>query len=69
MSQIGYEEYLEWRRQFPVGYLLAKQIEKNKQLPVRKDLYELHEEERRHIADPLSYVGTKPDVEVRYKEF
>ena len=64
---LQYEEYLEWRAQFPVGYLLAKQIESNSHKIIGVRDKEVYEYECEHIADPLDYVGTRPDNRVRWK--
>lgn len=64
---LQYEEYLEWRSQFPVGHLLAQQLEMNAKGPFNQDLKEMYEYEKNHIADPLDYVGTRPDNRIRWK--
>ena len=61
------EEYLAWRAQFPVGYLLAAQIERNKKNIIGVDDLEIYEYEKDHIADPMSYLGTTPSTIIRWK--
>jgi hypothetical protein len=65
--QDGYEEHLKWRAQFPVGYLLNKQIEANKKKIIGEYDKQVYEWESKHIADPSDYLGTRPDSEVRWK--
>ena len=65
-SLLQYEKYLAWRSQFPVGYLLDQQIERNGRGPFNTDLSDMYEHEKTHIADPEDYVGTRPDSELRW---
>ncbi|MEE8597956.1 MAG: hypothetical protein V3S69_00260 [Dehalococcoidales bacterium] len=61
------DEYLAWRSQFPVGYLLAKQIEGNKTKIIGIADKAVYDYESKHIADPADYIGTRPDNQIRWK--
>ncbi len=50
----------------PVGQSLRELMEENKKKPVRSYCADRYEYSRTYIADPLSYVGTQPDIEVRW---
>ena len=61
------EDYLAWRKAYPVGALLARKIKRSSEVPFMDDLHKMHVEERAHIAVPLDYLGTVPDNEIRWK--
>ncbi len=64
---LQYDEYLEWRSQFPVGYLLAKKIADNSKKIIGIETAKAHAYECEHIADPLDSYCTKPDKSIRWK--
>ena len=63
------EENLDNYRGKPVGQMLREQMERNKREPVRTSVKDVYDIEKDHIADPLSYCMTPPDIEIRYTKW
>lgn len=61
------EKSREWREGLPLGYLLDKQMERNKKNIIGIEDQKIYEYEKTHIAVPIDYYCTKPDKIIRWK--
>lgn len=61
------EKYQEWREGLPLGYLLEKQMEANKKNIIGIEDQKIYEYEKTHIAVPIDYYCTVPDITIRWK--
>jgi hypothetical protein len=65
--QEGLDAYIKWRSGLSVGYLLNKQMERNKKNIIGIADLEIYEYEKTHIAIPMDYYCTKPDKIIEWK--